>query len=123
MVVDGDGGLSYAPGMFAAYALEKGSDQIHTLSPEDLAAWLAREDTAVWVDLEGKDVQRIQDLAGPLKLHARSIEETLEHKKFAHAKVDDFESYLFIVLHSARWDPGMAAPVLRELDIFLSERW
>ncbi len=72
--------------------------------------------TVRWFDLTGSETGELDALAGQLELHPLAVEDCLS--ALPHApKIDDFGSYLFIVLHALV--PGDDGPHPEELDIFL----
>ena len=78
--------------------------RIQELALDAVGEWIKGSEGSLWIDLEAADVQRIADLGPVLGLHPLTLEDTLEQEHFSHPKVDDYEDYLFIVLHSVRWD-------------------
>ncbi|MBI5948964.1 MAG: magnesium/cobalt transporter CorA [Chloroflexi bacterium] len=72
--------------------------------------------TLRWFDLVGNGTGELETLARRLELHHLAVEDCLS--TLVHApKIDDFGSYLFIVLHALV--PGEDGPSPEELDIFL----
>ncbi|WP_165772441.1 magnesium transporter CorA family protein [Tepidiforma thermophila] len=69
-----------------------------------------------WYDLSGADRDDLLELASRYHLHPLAIEDCLS--PYLHTpKIDDFGSYLFIVVLAMK--PGTVEPILEELDIFL----
>jgi len=69
-----------------------------------------------WYDLCQADAPALRDLAGRFGLHPLAIEDCLS--PYLHTpKADDFQDHLFVVL--AAMAPGVDAPQLEELDLFL----
>lgn len=69
-----------------------------------------------WYDLSGADRDGLLELASRYGLHPLAIEDCLS--PYLHTpKIDDFGSYLFIVVLAMK--PGTVEPILEELDVFL----
>ncbi|MCL6644873.1 MAG: magnesium transporter CorA family protein [Dehalococcoidia bacterium] len=69
-----------------------------------------------WYDLSGADRDGLLELASRYHLHPLAIEDCLS--PYLHTpKIDDFGSYLFIVVLAMK--PGTVEPILEELDVFL----
>jgi magnesium transporter len=74
----------------------------------------------VWLDLEGEDEATARALLGPLGIHPVALDDVVAH--INRPKVDDYGAYLYIAVHSARWE-GSEPPALRELDLLVCERF
>lgn len=73
-----------------------------------------------WIDIDDESPAAIVELLAPLHIHSLAIEDMVTDAN--RPKVDDYGSYLYLVVHSARWEPGQK-PALREVDILLGERF
>jgi magnesium transporter len=73
---------------------------------------------AVWIDLDRDDELAARAVLEPLAVHPLVVEDVVSHVN--RPKVDNYGSYLYLVVHSARWDEDR--PTLREIDIVLGER-
>ena len=80
----------------------------------------ALENTAnAWVDFESEDESSIRAVLGLLDIHPLVIDDiTVDLNR---PKVDDFGTYLYVAVHSARWDEDR--PVMREIDMVLGEHF
>jgi magnesium transporter len=67
----------------------------------------------VWIDLEGLDEPAVAALLQPLAIHPLVIEDMVTDVN--RPKVDNYGAYLYVALHSARWEDER--PTLKELDI------
>jgi magnesium transporter len=74
----------------------------------------------VWLDLEGEDEASARALLAPLGIHPVALDDVVAH--INRPKVDDYGAYLYIAVHSARWE-GDEPPTLRELDLVVCERF
>lgn len=79
-----------------------------------------QERANAWIDLDGESDETVRDLLLPAGVHPLVIEDIVNETN--RPKVDDYGEYLYIVVHTARWEPGQAKPALRELDLVLSQR-
>ncbi len=86
-------------------------------TPPDEAVRAAVADRAarVWIDFEGEGEDAARTVLAPLAIHPLVLEDMVVDVN--RPKVDNYGDYLYVVLHSARWDDERAA--LRELDIVL----
>ncbi len=69
----------------------------------------------VWVDLEGVDDALVAETLAPLAIHPLVLEDMVQQVN--RPKVDNYGNYLYLVLHSARWDSDR--PALKEIDMVL----
>jgi magnesium transporter len=74
-----------------------------------------------WIDLEDPSAQEAKVLEDPFHFHPLAIEDCLA--EVHHPKVDDYEGYLFIILHGIRFDAPTDEFITRELDIFLGPNY
>ena len=75
---------------------------------------------ATWLDVEGVDERAAHALLEPLGIHPVALDDMIAH--INRPKVDDYGSYLYLAVHSARWESG-ARPTLREIDFLVGERF
>ena len=76
----------------------------------------AQEGTAnAWVDFESENEASIRAVLGLLEIHPLVIDDIAN--ELNRPKVDDFDAYLYVAVHSARWDDDR--PVMREIDMVL----
>jgi magnesium transporter len=74
----------------------------------------------VWLDLEGEDEASARALLAPLGIHPVALDDVVTH--INRPKVDDYGAYLYIAVHSARWETD-ERPTLAELDLLLCDRF
>ncbi len=90
------------------------------IAPEQAVA-LARDGGAtVWIDLDGIDAAAAIELLRPLDIHPVAVEDMVT--EINRPKVDDYGAYLYLAVHSARWDES-ERPRLREIDMLVGERF
>lgn len=75
---------------------------------------------AVWLDVEAIDEPAARTLLEPLGIHPVALDDMVAH--INRPKVDDYGAYLYLVVHSARWESD-ARPTLREIDFLVGERF
>lgn len=81
--------------------------------PEAVRAANAGE--RVWIDMDCEEEAGARALLEPLHIHPLVMEDIVSEVN--RPKVDNYGSYLYLVVHSARWDHDR--PHLREVDIVL----
>ncbi|NOT35056.1 MAG: magnesium/cobalt transporter CorA, partial [Candidatus Eisenbacteria bacterium] len=74
----------------------------------------------VWVDLDGVDAETATRLLAPLRIHPIALEDLLTHVN--RPKVDPYEHYLYLVVHSARWESDHRV-ALREIDMLIGRNF
>lgn len=73
----------------------------------------------VWLDLEAMDEPSVAELLKPLAIHQLVIEDMVTEVN--RPKVDNYGDYIYVVLHSARWEDER--PSLKELDIVVGKNY
>jgi magnesium transporter len=71
-----------------------------------------------WVDLEDSSLEEAAVLEDPFRLHPLAIEDA--RAEVHHPKIDDYDSYLFIILHGIRLDTPADELITRRLNAFLA---
>lgn len=100
------------------------SQKIRTdLQPIDIGPTLSDPKTLLWVDFDGATPQESQPiLHTTFGFHPLAIDDALQETHLP--KVDDWGSYLYIVLHSVALDPQASTGMhTQELDIFLGKNY
>jgi magnesium transporter len=89
-----------------------------TLSAEDIASALVQPGSLLWVDFFNEpDASCGHILAGTFHFHPLAIDDALKESHVP--KVDDWDTYLYIVLHAVQFDAAAEEMLSsRELDIF-----
>lgn len=96
-------------------------DQVSEHVPADLATLLAEPETKVWIDLQNTGAAGFDQLAPALTFHPMAVEDCVVD--INHPKVDDYRDYLYLALHSARWDEATREPVLKEIDVLIGANY
>jgi magnesium transporter len=89
--------------------------------PPDFEPELLTEDALHWIDLEDPTVKEATILEDPFHFHPLAIEDCLA--EVHHPKVDDYEAYIFVIVHGMRFDAPTDSFITRELDIFLGKNY
>lgn len=103
--------------MIRAWVSDAGG--VHSADLEHAHRALETGSCAVWLDFEGSGVEEVHRALEPLGVHPLVLEDMV--LEVNRPKVDDYGSYLYLVMHSARWDENEKRPALREIDIVLGE--
>ena len=74
-----------------------------------------------WIDLEQPTPEEAAILREPFRFHPLAIEDCLEDVH--HPKLDEYDGYIFAIVHGIRFDAPTEEFVTRELDIFLSDTY
>jgi magnesium transporter len=99
----------------------KGALEAENFPVSDVAGYVGRPDTVVWVDFLAPSSKELDELAGALGLHDLAIEDALEpHQR---PKVDHYASHLFITCHAIRLDLDAGRLDKTEIDTFVGDRW
>ena len=90
-------------------------------TPAELKDILAEPDTKVWIDLQNTGAAGFDQLAPALTFHPMAVEDCVVD--INHPKVDDYRDYLYLAIHSARWDDANPEPVLKEIDVLIGANY
>ena len=94
---------------------EKG---VRSAEPAEALAALSRGAYA-WIDFDCEDPESVLRTLEPLHIHPLVLEDVV--RDVNRPKVDNYGDYLYLVVHSARWDQDR--PELREIDMVLGQRF
>jgi magnesium transporter len=72
-----------------------------------------------WIDFDCEDEASARRTLEPLAIHPLVLDDMV--MEVNRPKVDNYGAYLYLVVHSARWDQDK--PQLREVDMVLGERF
>ena len=89
------------------------------VSVEEALQAVATEQGHVWIDIDGLEDRDVVKMLGPLHIHPLVLEDMVA--EINRPKVDDYGAYLYLVVHSARWEGQR--PAMSELDMVVSERF
>lgn len=74
---------------------------------------------AVWLDMDDEPAGAVAGALAPLGIHPLAVEDMVAQVN--RPKVDSYGAYVYVVVHSARWDDDR--PTLREIDLLIGERF
>jgi len=74
---------------------------------------------SVWIDFDSEPADSVTAVLAPLGIHPLVLEDLVADVN--RPKVDSYGAYLYLVVHSARWDDDR--PLLREIDIVIGRRF
>jgi magnesium transporter len=94
----------------------------HELSHDELTKILATPDALLWVDVSADDEASEELLRKVFEFHPLAIEDCFDGR-VETPKVDDYETYLFIVTQSVKYTDPMERLQLSELGLFLGENY
>ena len=94
--------------------------EARAVTPADATRLALTGPGAVWIDLEAEPEDAVRTLLRPLGIHPVALDDMVAH--INRPKVDDYGGYLYVAVHSARWEPSQR-PTLRELDLVVGERF
>ena len=95
-------------------------DGARTIEPAD-AVTVAKAGTGmVWIDFDCEERDVLERLLQPLQIHPLAIEDMVQ--QINRPKLDNYGSYLYVVVHSARWEKN-DRPTLREVDLLVGQHF
>lgn len=92
-----------------------------SVAPAQLDAALAEPTTNVWIDLVNAGQEGFEALKPALLFHPLVVEDCV--MDINHPKVDDYRDYVYLAVHSARWEEKEPEPTLKELDLIVGPRY
>ena len=98
------------------HADESGARQVE---PAEAARTALDGPGAVWLDFDSEPQASVEAVLAPLGIHPLVLEDLVTDVN--RPKVDSYGPYLYLVVHSARWDGNH--PLLRELDVVIGRRF
>ena len=87
--------------------------------PAEAARGAARGEARVWIDFDSEGEASAREILAPLEIHPLVLEDAFAEVN--RPKVDDYGRYLYLVVHSARWDDDR--PRMREVDLVVGEHF
>ncbi len=89
---------------------------VRAVAPEEAVRLGLEGPGAVWIDFQSESAAVVSTVLAPLGVHPVVIEDLVADVN--RPKVDSYGHYLYLVVHSARWDQDR--PHLREIDVLLN---
>lgn len=87
--------------------------------PAEAVRAAARGEARAWIDFDSESEERAREILAPLEIHPLVLEDAFAEVN--RPKVDDYGRYLYLVVHSARWEDDR--PRLREIDLVVGEHF
>lgn len=100
-------------------AFRAGAEGVSEVTAEEAIRIEREGGAAAWLDFDGEAGDVVRGMLAPCGIHPLVIDDIVSETN--RPKVDDYGDYLYLVVHSARWEPGQAKPALRELDIVVGK--
>ncbi|MEP7027644.1 MAG: magnesium transporter CorA family protein, partial [Candidatus Eisenbacteria bacterium] len=88
---------------------------------DELPALHADPGARLWIDLQNTGAAGFDALAPTFVFHPMAVEDCVMDVNFP--RVDDYDQYLYLAVHSARWEVGDDGPVIKELDVLLGRNF
>ncbi|ACZ42202.1 magnesium and cobalt transport protein CorA [Thermobaculum terrenum ATCC BAA-798] len=107
--------------MFKIMLSKEGSELVPNINIEDISDVISRENNLLWVDAISPSKNEMEKLQEEFGFHELSIEDAL--KPWQRPKIDQYDSYYFIVIYTARFIPEQVDIQEVELDIFLGRNY
>ncbi len=111
--------------MLHSFLYRKGKPLETNLSRAQMLAVLQEKDVLLWVDLEEPSDFESETLVEIFNFHDLAVEDCVNDQ--SQPKVDDYEEYLFMVMHAVRLmcdeEKKVQTLLSDELDIFLSKNY
>jgi len=105
-----------------AYFLSPAGDVKHGLSEEEIIASFESSQGLLWVDITDIGEADVKFLEQGFHFHQLAIEDAVSPEQH-HSKVDDFEDYLFIMVHGINYMAETDIVETAELAIFLGNNF
>jgi len=106
--------------MIAAYLYRKGKPFEAAVTRAQMLAAIQEKDILLWVDLENPSEFESDTLVEIFNFHPLAVEDCI--LDISQPKADDYEEYLFLVMHAVRLGEG-GKLLTTELDIFLGRNY
>ncbi len=108
------------------FAYQKGEKNIReNIAVEEIPQFLKQENTTVWVDINVRnndDLREAENLYENIfKFHHLAIEDCREERN--QPKVEEFDDYLFFIVHGIKTKANTANFLTKELDGFLGKNF
>ncbi len=92
---------------------------VRAVEPAEAVRIASQGPGSVWIDFDGESPDSVSVTLAPLGIHPIVIEDLVVDVN--RPKVDNYGPYLYLVVHSARWDEDR--PQLREIDLVVGKRY
>jgi magnesium transporter len=86
----------------------------------ELREHISSKDDVAWIDVQDPTPEQLREIAEELDLHELAVADALSGRQ--RAKLDHYDSHLFINLYQGTFDSGTNSLTLNELAIFVTKR-
>ena len=108
--------------MITVYSYNIAEGTLECPPVDRLPELLESENVDLWVDFESPTAKESEILRSVFHFHELAIEDCIE-TDIEEAKLDDYEDYLFIVLHSVFFNLAQFTFNIIELDLFFGKNY
>ena len=108
--------------MITIYSYDIANGILTTPDVEQLPELLEAENVDLWIDFESPTAKESEILRSVFHFHELAFEDCIE-TDIEEAKLDDYEDYLFIVLHSVFFNRAQFTFNIIELDLFFGKNY
>ncbi len=108
--------------MISIYSYDIANGILSQPDVEQLPDLLETENADLWIDFEAPTMEEAEILRTVFNFHELAIEDCTE-TDIEEAKLDDYEDYLFIVLHSIKFSSSTFKFNVLELDLFFGKNY
>jgi magnesium transporter len=105
-----------------AFYLTLGGELLDQLSTEQVKNFLATGEGLLWVDMEDVTNEDAESLLNVFRFHPLAVEDCIS-KDIHPPKIDDFEDYLFIIVHGINYHIESEVVETTELALFLGKNY
>lgn len=105
-----------------AFYMAPSGELTDQLDKEQVKDFLARKDGLLWIDIEGvtdEDAKLLSDVCG---FHPLAVEDCVS-RNIHPPKIDDFEDYLFVIVHGINYSIESDVVETTELAIFVGKNY
>ena len=106
--------------MLTTFLYHKGKSVETNISRSQMLQTLQEKEGLLWMDLEDATEFESDSLVEIFNFHPLAVEDCISD--LSHPKVDDYEEYLFLVMHALKIDPEGKLQTV-ELDLFLGKNY
>jgi len=105
-----------------AFYLTPDGELLEQLGIEQIKGFLATGEGLLWVDMEAVTDEDAESLSNVFRFHPLAVEDCIS-KDIHPPKIDDFDDYLFIIVHGINYHIESEVVETTELAIFLGKNY
>ncbi|MFP3953597.1 MAG: magnesium/cobalt transporter CorA [Candidatus Acetothermia bacterium] len=103
-----------------SYLIQK--DKVESVSDlDDCLRWIREEEGFIWIDIEGSEFDKLEEISEDFRLHPLSIEDS-ENKR-QRPKLELFNDYIFLIIRTPNPDLEQGEVDSLQLALFLGENF